>query len=103
MYCTAKPLLAILCPTRFASFDFPTAGRPQICLNNVKSNILLPAGNMPPPLPSETPMNIEVAWRVVKERPEEVRSFVKTHLATIESLQFLTMRDVEDLLTMTGI
>lgn len=75
----------------------------RLTLNNVKSNILLPAGNMPPPLPSETPMNIEVAWRVVKERPEEVRSFVKTHLATIESLRFLTMRDVEDLLTMTGI
>ena len=75
----------------------------RLTLNNVKSNILLPAGNIPPPLPSETPMNIEVAWRVVKERPEEVRSFVKTHLATIESLRFLTMRDVEDLLTMTGI
>lgn len=75
----------------------------RLTLNNVKSNILLPAGNMPPSLPSETPMNIEVAWRVVKEQPEEVRSFVETHLATIESLQFLTMRDVEDLLTMTGL
>ena len=74
----------------------------RLTLNNVRFNILLPAGNVPPPLPCETPMNIEVAWRVVKERPQEVRAFVEKHLSVIESTQFLTMRDVEDLVTMTG-
>ena len=74
----------------------------RLTLNSVRFNILLPAGNVPPPLPCETPMSIEVAWRVVKEKPQEVRAFVERHLATIESVQFLTMRDVEDLVTMTG-
>ena len=74
----------------------------DLCLNSVKKNILLPPTSLPPSLPTNTPMSVEVAWRVVKDRPTEVREFIKKHLAGINSAEFLTMRDVEDLLTMTG-
>lgn len=72
-------------------------------LNNIKFNVLLPAQSTPPTIPTEGPMSVQLAEQVVKQRPDEVQSFLRKHRAAIESTPFPSMRDVEDLVTMTGI
>ena len=71
-------------------------------LSNIKFNVLLPAQSTPPTIPTEGPMSVQLAEQVVKQRPNEVQSFLRRHLTAIESTPFPSMRDVEDLLTMTG-
>lgn len=76
--------------------------RAQTILSNVRGNILLPSQLTPPSVPTEGLMNIEVAGQLVKDRPEEVKTFIEKRTLEIESTRFLSMRDVEDLLQMTS-
>ena len=71
-------------------------------LSNVQNNILLPPRSLPPKIPSSSAMSVELAEQVVKERPQEVKVYLEKHLRDFESVKFLTMGEVEELLTMTG-
>ena len=72
------------------------------CLSNVENNILLPAKPSPPKIPVSSAMSVELAEQVVKERPVEVKAYLEKHLRELKSVKFLTMGEVEELLTMTG-
>ena len=48
-------------------------------------------------------MSVEMAERLVKEKPQEVKVYLKKHLQDLERVKFLTMGEVEELLTMTGL
>ena len=71
-------------------------------LSNVKNNILLPASSSPPMVPIGSTMSVELAERLVKQNPEEVKVYLKKHLQDLEAVKFLTMGEVEELLTMSG-
>ena len=71
-------------------------------LSNVKGNVLLPSEPTPPKVPSVGDMTVEMAEQLVHEKPEDVRAFIVQHQFDIESRQNLSMRDVEDMLTMAG-
>ena len=71
-------------------------------LSNVRNNILLPATSSPPTIPVGSAMSVEMAEQLVKERPQEVKVYLEKHLLHLESVKFLTMGEVEELLTMTG-
>lgn len=47
-------------------------------------------------------MSVEVAEQLVKEKPQMVRVYLEKHLQELLSIKFLTMGEVEELLTMTG-
>ena len=74
----------------------------ELALHNVKHNILLPSASTPASPPEGSPMSVEVARVVVKQRPIEVRAFLTQQLTKMESFKFLTMEDVEELITMAG-
>ena len=71
-------------------------------LSNVRNNILLPASSLPPTVPLTSTMSVELAERLVKEKPQEVQIYLEKHLRDLESVKFLTMGEVEELITMTG-
>lgn len=71
-------------------------------LSNVKNNILEPAGLSPPKIPSSSPMSVEMAEQIVKERPHDAKAYIVKRLQDLEAAKFLTMGEVEELLTMTG-
>ena len=71
-------------------------------LSNVQNNILLPATASPPAVPVVSTMSVELAEQLVKEKPQEVKTYIEKHLCDLESVKFLTMGEVEELLTMTG-
>lgn len=71
-------------------------------LSNVRNNILLPASTKPPNIPLTSSMSVELAEQIVKDKPQEVRTYIVKHLQELQSVKFLTMGEVEELLTMTG-
>ena len=71
-------------------------------LSNVHNNILLPATASSPKVPVSCFMSVEVAAQAVKDKPQEVKSYIEKHLQELESANFLSMGEVEELLTMTG-
>ena len=72
-------------------------------LHNIKFNVLLPAKDAPPPpFTDHGPMTVQIAETVVKESPSSVRSFLKSYRESLQSIKYLSLRDIEDLLTMTG-
>lgn len=71
-------------------------------LSNVEKNILLPPTLSPPKIPITSSMSVEMANQTVKEKPQEAMAYVTKHLQELESVKFLTMGEVEELLTMTG-
>lgn len=71
-------------------------------MSNARNNILLPASLSPPKLPLNSSMSVEMAEQIVKEKPQEVKAYIVKHLQDLESVKFLTMGEVEELLTMTG-
>ena len=72
---------------------------PEQCANN----ILLPASSSLSTVPLDSSMSVEMAERLVKEKPQEVKVYLKKHLQDLECVKFLTMGEVEELLTMTGL
>jgi hypothetical protein len=71
-------------------------------LSNVRNNVLLPASSLPPTVPTATTMSIELAEQLVKEKPLEVQAYVEKFLKDLESVKFLSMGEMEELITMTG-
>lgn len=71
-------------------------------LNNVQHNILLPPSPSPPSVPVGSTMSVEVAEQLVKDKPQLVKVYLEKHLQELLSIKFLTMGEVEELLTMTG-
>lgn len=71
-------------------------------LSNVQNNILLPATPYPPMVPLCSEMSIELAEQLVKDKPREVEVYIKKRLQDLDSVKFLTMGEVEELLTMSG-
>ena len=71
-------------------------------LSNVRNNILLPASSLPPTVPMATTMSTELAEQLVKEKPLEVQVYLGKRLKDLESVKFLSMGEVEELITMTG-
>ena len=72
-------------------------------LSNVQNNnILLPSSLSPPAVPVGSTMSVEVAERLVKEKPQAVKVYLEKHLQELQSVKFLTMGEVEELFTMTG-
>ena len=71
-------------------------------LSNVTNNILRPASLSPSPIPLSSTMSVELAEQLVKDKPNEVKAYLKKHLKDLQSAKFLTMGEVEELLTMTG-
>ena len=76
----------------------------EMALSNVKSNVLDPPTDYKAPSLSSASaqMSVEIAQGIVEEKPTEVKHFLTQHLAELEHVTFLSMRDVEELLTMTG-
>ena len=68
-------------------------------LSNVVSNILRPLSSSPPTIPSTSSM---LAEQLVKEKPQEVKAYLLQQVQALQSAKFLTMLQVEELLTMTG-
>ncbi len=68
-------------------------------LSNVHHNILLPASVTPPKVPVTSLMSVEVAEQIVKEKPQEAKSYIEKHLRELEIARFLSMGEV---VTMTG-
>ena len=71
-------------------------------LSNVTNNILQPASHSPPSIPLSSKMSVELAKQLVKDKPNEAKAYVEKHFETLQSVKFLTMGEVEELLTMTG-
>jgi len=71
-------------------------------LSNVTNNILQPASLSPPSIPQSSAMSVELAEQLVKDKPDEVKVYLEKHLKDLHSAKFLTMGEVEELLTMTG-
>jgi tetratricopeptide (TPR) repeat protein len=71
-------------------------------LMNIRNNVLLPASVTPPQIPLSSSMSVELAGQIVRERPQEVKTYIEKHLQELETVQYLTMGEVEELLTMTG-
>lgn len=71
-------------------------------LSNAQNNILLPASFSPPKIPQTSSMSVEMAEQIVKEKPQEAKAYIVKHLEELESVKFLTVGEVEELLTMTG-
>ena len=64
--------------------------------------MLLPASSLPPTVPLASTMSVELAEQLVKERPLDVQAYLEKHLKELESVKFLTIGEVEELITMTG-
>lgn len=71
-------------------------------LSNVRNNVILPASSLPPTIPLASTMSVELAEQLVKEKPLVVQTYVEKRLKDLESVKFLTMGEVEELITMTG-
>ena len=71
-------------------------------LSNVTNNILQPVSLSPSAIPLGSAMSIELAKQLVKDKPDEVKMYLEKHLKELQSVKFLTMAEVEELLTMTG-
>jgi len=72
-------------------------------LSNVVSNIFQPPSTSPATIPSTSSMSVELSEQLVKEKPQEVKVYLLKQMETFQSAKFLTMSQVEELLTMTGI
>ena len=82
--------------------EYPTDKQlAERALSNVQHNILLPVSS-PPKIPLSSMMSVEMAEQIVKESPLKVKAYIVEHLRELESAKFLTMGEVEELLTMTG-
>lgn len=64
-------------------------------LSNVQNNVLLPASSSPPKIPLTSTMSVEIAEQIVKERPQEVKTYPIQHFKELEPVRFLTMGEVE--------
>lgn len=71
-------------------------------MSNVISNILQPASLSPSSIPLSSAMSVELAEQLVKDKPDEVKVYLEKHHKELQSAKFLTMGEVEELLTMTG-
>ena len=71
-------------------------------LSNVRHNALMPLSLSLPKVALTSSWSVELAGQIVKEKPLEVRSYIVKHLQDLESVKFLTMGEVEELITMTG-
>ena len=71
-------------------------------LSNVTNNILQPVSLSPSPIPLSSAMSVELAEQLVKDKPDEVKAYLEKHLKVLQSAKFLTMGEVEELLTITG-
>lgn len=71
-------------------------------MSNVQNNVILPASSLLPTVPLASTMSIELAEQLVKEKPLDVQVYLEKCLKDLESLKFLTMGEVEELITMTG-
>ena len=71
-------------------------------LSNIRNLVLLPASSLPPTVPPASTMSVELAEHLVKEKPEEVQVYLEKRLKELEPVKFLTMGEVEELITMTG-
>ena len=71
-------------------------------LSNVRQNILLPPSTRPPDVPIGSTMSVEIAERVVHEKPTEVQDYVTKRLKSLEAVDFLTMGEIEEMITMAG-
>ena len=71
-------------------------------LSNVNNNILQPASLCPSSIPLSSAMSTELAKQLVKDKPCEVKMYLEKQVKDLQSAKFLTMREVEELLTMTG-
>ena len=71
-------------------------------LSNVTNNILQPVSLSPSPIPLGSAMSVELAKQLVKDKPDEVKAYLERHLKNLQSAKFLTMGEVEELLTMPG-
>ncbi len=71
-------------------------------LSNASNNILQPASLSPPKIPESSTMSVEKAAQLVKLKPLEVKAYIIKHLRDLDTVEFLTMGEVEELLTMTG-
>jgi len=71
-------------------------------MSNVQNNVILPASSLLPTVPLASTMSIELAEQLVKEKPLDVQVYLEKCLKDLESMKFLTMGEVEELITMTG-
>ena len=71
-------------------------------LSNVTNNILQPASLCPSSIPLSSAMSVELAEQLVKDKPLAVKMYLEKQVKDLQSAKFLTMREVEELLTMTG-
>lgn len=71
-------------------------------LSNVTNNILQPVSLSPSSIPSTSAMSVELAKQLVKDKPGEVKMYLEKYLKELKSAKFLTMGEVEEILTMTG-
>lgn len=71
-------------------------------MSNVQNNVILPASSLLPTVPLASTMSIELAEQLVKEKPLDVQVYLEKCLKDLESEKFLTMGEVEELITMTG-
>ena len=71
-------------------------------LSNVTNNILQPVSLSPSPIPLSSAMSVELAKQLVKDKPDEVKAYLEKHLKDLQSAKFLTMGEVEELLTVPG-
>ena len=71
-------------------------------ISNVQQILLLPPSIHPPSMPTGSTMSVEVAERIVHEKPVEVKTYITKHLKSLEAANFLTMGEVEELLSMAG-
>lgn len=71
-------------------------------MSNVQNNVILPASSLLPTVPLASTMSIELAEQLVKEKLLDVQVYLEKCLKDLESVKFLTMGEVEELITMTG-
>ncbi len=71
-------------------------------LFNIQQNVLSPLRVLKPIVHVGSVMTVEVAESLVSKKPDEVKTYVTKHLKVLESAQFLSMGEVEELLTMAG-
>ena len=70
-------------------------------LHNIHCNIMMPTLSSPPLL-THIPMTVENASTFVKQNPKKVQNFLEKRFNDLDSVEFLSLGEVEEILTMTG-